>query len=83
MLIIQRFFKEYKKIFLCIPADIELSYRLLLSLLSIIAVSVYPKEKTKGIAAKLLYYVSLIRACLNFNQFDHQLVYMGPRICVV
>ena len=32
---------------------------------------------------ELLYYVSLIRACLNFNQFDHQLVYMGPRICVV
>ena len=28
-------------------------------------------------------YVSLIRACMNFNQFDHQLVYMGPRICVV
>ena len=39
--------------------------------------------KRKDNQTQLLYYVSLIRACLNFNQFDHQLVYMGPRICVV
>ena len=32
---------------------------------------------------QLLYFVSLIRACMNFDQFDHQLVYLGPRICVV
>ena len=32
---------------------------------------------------QLLYYVNLIRACLNFDQFDHHLVYVGPRICVV
>ena len=32
---------------------------------------------------QLLYYVNLIRACLDFDQFDHQLVYMDPRICVV
>ena len=28
------------------------------------------------------YYVSLIRACLNFDQFDHQSVYMGKYPCI-
>ena len=39
--------------------------------------------KRKDNQRQLLYYVSLIRACMNFDQFDHQLVYLGPRICVV
>ena len=37
-----RFFKEYKLFCLCIPNDLELSNRLLLSLHSMIALSVNP-----------------------------------------
>ena len=32
---------------------------------------------------QLLYYVNLIRACLNFDQFDHQLVYIGKSLFTV
>ena len=39
---IKRFFRKIQTFSLCIRADVELSYRLLLSLHSIIAVSVYP-----------------------------------------
>ena len=47
-----------------------------------IVITIRQRFMRKDSQRLLLLYVNLIRACLNFDQFDHQLVYMGPRICV-
>ena len=69
----QRFFKEYTLFSLFIPADLELSNRLLLSLHSIIALSVYPSLKILDLRYHV-HFCEQASAVWNFDQVYSALI---------